>query len=85
MKKRVSFRKDRQEGRYSHFINDSAIRAEMARNNYNYSDMAKMMGVTHNTFQAFINGKIEPSAGRISQVCKIFNLPASALFMLDCI
>jgi len=83
MEKRVSFRKDRVEGRYSHFINDRAIRAEMARNNYNYSDMAEKMGVTHATFQTFINGKIEPSAGRISQICKILKLPASALFMLD--
>jgi transcriptional regulator with XRE-family HTH domain len=83
MDKRVFFRKDRIIGKYSHYVNDLTIRAEMARNRYNYTDMAKLMGLHPSTYQAFINGKIEPTAGRMVQISEILNLPVSELFKLN--
>lgn len=80
---RLIFRKDRVVGNYSYLVKDSVIRAEMARNGYTYTDMAKMMGVSAPTYQSFINGKIEPSASRMVKLANIFNMPVTEFFNLE--
>ena len=80
---KIVFRKDKIVGKWSHYLNDSTIRAEMVRNGYRYCDMAEFLGVKTATFQAFINGKIEPSISRMIRVAEVLKMPVTELFKLE--
>ena len=79
----ISFRKDKIEGKWSHYLHDSTIRAEMVRNGYRYSDMAEFLGINTSTFQAFINGKIEPTVSRMVKTAEVLRMPVIKLFKLE--
>lgn len=74
------FRKDKNEGKWSHYLNAPTIRAEMVRNGYRYADMAEFLGIKTATFQAFINGNIEPSISRMIKTAEVLRMPINELF-----
>ena len=76
----VYFHKERNEGKHSCYVNHKNIRAEMARNNYNIADMAKLMGITRPTYCALVNGNIEPGIKRMIKLARVLSMPVESLF-----
>ena len=59
------------------------MRAEIARNDYSYLEMAKVLGITKNTLSAKIRGKSQFKMGELEILKRIFFPDCDIQYLMD--